>query len=204
MPTHRVCCDNSQHRSTTADLHSRLPARHSVHSRTDRIQVVVLLRNVFKTPLLKPAPAPAALCVTGASLNHLRSLACLAVAQSRHGPLVVVRCQARRARARQAQEEDLLRLPRDQGGGRNSRHRPAGDAAFAALLAKLLPLPTIGWLIAHLAPHGAHAPLLQLARDECTTLNGPEAPQCQKLIEAHKQCLRGEGFNVGAAADLWQ
>lgn len=150
MPTHRVCCDNSQHRSTTADLHSRLPARHSVHSRTDRIQVVVLLRNVFKTPLLKPAPAPsqftAALCVTGASLNHLRSLACLAVAQSRHGPLVVVRCQARRARARQAQEEDLLRLPRDQGGGRNSRHRPAGGAAFAALLAKLLPLPTIGSL----------------------------------------------------------
>lgn len=28
----------------------------------------------------------------------------------------------------------------------------------------------------------------------CTA--GPEAEQCQKLIEAHKACLRKEGFNV--------
>lgn len=27
---------------------------------------------------------------------------------------------------------------------------------------------------------------------------GAEAPQCQPLIEAHKQCLRAEGFNVRA------
>lgn len=33
-------------------------------------------------------------------------------------------------------------------------------------------------------------------RDECTTTHGPDAPQCQPLIEAHKQCLRAEGFNV--------
>lgn len=32
------------------------------------------------------------------------------------------------------------------------------------------------------------------ARDECIVLNGEEA--CKQLIEAHKQCLRSEGFNV--------
>ena len=42
-------------------------------------------------------------------------------------------------------------------------------------------------------------PLLQKIRDECTTTHGPDAPLCQPLIEAHKQCLRAEGFNVGAA-----
>lgn len=40
---------------------------------------------------------------------------------------------------------------------------------------------------------------VQRVRDECTTTHGPEAPQCQKLIEAHKECLRAEGFNVRAA-----
>ncbi len=29
---------------------------------------------------------------------------------------------------------------------------------------------------------------------------GPESEQCQRLIEAHKQCLRAEGFNVRATA----
>lgn len=32
------------------------------------------------------------------------------------------------------------------------------------------------------------------ARDECIVLNGEEA--CKELIEAHKRCLRKEGFNV--------
>lgn len=32
------------------------------------------------------------------------------------------------------------------------------------------------------------------ARDECIVINGEEA--CKNLIEAHKQCLRAEGFNV--------
>lgn len=32
------------------------------------------------------------------------------------------------------------------------------------------------------------------ARDECIVLNGEDA--CKNLIEAHKQCLRTEGFNV--------
>eukprot|EP00186_Timspurckia_oligopyrenoides_P002381 CAMPEP_0182441104 /NCGR_PEP_ID=MMETSP1172-20130603/58_1 /TAXON_ID=708627 /ORGANISM="Timspurckia oligopyrenoides, Strain CCMP3278" /LENGTH=72 /DNA_ID=CAMNT_0024635249 /DNA_START=63 /DNA_END=281 /DNA_ORIENTATION=+ len=31
-------------------------------------------------------------------------------------------------------------------------------------------------------------------RDECIIENGEEA--CQNLIEAHKVCLRAEGFNV--------
>jgi len=33
-------------------------------------------------------------------------------------------------------------------------------------------------------------------RDECVIVHGPEAEQCQKLIEAHKICLRAEGFKV--------
>ena len=37
---------------------------------------------------------------------------------------------------------------------------------------------------------------LQKARDECIAQNGPESETCQELIEAHKQCLRKEGFNV--------
>lgn len=32
------------------------------------------------------------------------------------------------------------------------------------------------------------------ARDECIVLNGEEA--CKQFIEAHKVCLRKEGFNV--------
>ncbi|CAG9467156.1 unnamed protein product [Pedinophyceae sp. YPF-701] len=39
-------------------------------------------------------------------------------------------------------------------------------------------------------------PETKTARDECITLNGEEDPRCQELIEAHKQCLRKEGFNV--------
>ncbi|KAG5191762.1 Cox17 protein [Tribonema minus] len=31
-------------------------------------------------------------------------------------------------------------------------------------------------------------------RDECMVMNGED--KCQALIEAHKQCLRKEGFNV--------
>ncbi len=31
-------------------------------------------------------------------------------------------------------------------------------------------------------------------RDECIVLNGEEA--CKSFIEAHKTCLRSEGFNV--------
>ena len=37
-------------------------------------------------------------------------------------------------------------------------------------------------------------PETKSARDECITLKGEEA--CKKLIEAHKACLRKEGFNV--------
>ena len=37
-------------------------------------------------------------------------------------------------------------------------------------------------------------PETKSARDECIALKGEEA--CKKLIEAHKACLRKEGFNV--------
>ena len=33
-------------------------------------------------------------------------------------------------------------------------------------------------------------------RDACTLENGPESDTCKDLIEAHKVCLRGEGFVV--------
>jgi hypothetical protein len=33
-------------------------------------------------------------------------------------------------------------------------------------------------------------------RDECIAIHGPESSQCAKLIEAHKACLREEGFRV--------
>lgn len=34
------------------------------------------------------------------------------------------------------------------------------------------------------------------ARDACILANGEDHPDCLKLIEAHKQCLREEGFDV--------
>lgn len=37
-------------------------------------------------------------------------------------------------------------------------------------------------------------PETKQARDECMVLNGEEA--CAALVEAHKVCLRKEGFNV--------
>ncbi|GAQ79864.1 Cytochrome c oxidase assembly protein/Cu2+ chaperone COX17 [Klebsormidium nitens] len=33
-------------------------------------------------------------------------------------------------------------------------------------------------------------------RDECIALNGPDSAECLVLIEAHKVCLRSEGFKV--------
>ncbi|KAL7567954.1 hypothetical protein ACA910_019664 [Epithemia clementina (nom. ined.)] len=33
-------------------------------------------------------------------------------------------------------------------------------------------------------------------RDECIVMKGEEHPDCIKLIEAHKVCLREEGFDV--------
>lgn len=39
-------------------------------------------------------------------------------------------------------------------------------------------------------------PETKQARDECVVFKGEEHPDCQKLIEAHKECLRAEGFTV--------
>lgn len=33
-------------------------------------------------------------------------------------------------------------------------------------------------------------------RDECVVMKGEDHPDCIKLIEAHKTCLRDEGFDV--------
>lgn len=45
---------------------------------------------------------------------------------------------------------------------------------------------------------------MQRARDECVTQYGPESKECQQLIEAHKACLRAEGFKVGGAVIGWR
>jgi len=33
-------------------------------------------------------------------------------------------------------------------------------------------------------------------RDECVVMKGEDDPDCIKMIEAHKVCLRAEGFTV--------
>ncbi|WPT12765.1 Cytochrome c oxidase copper chaperone 1 [Picochlorum sp. SENEW3] len=39
-------------------------------------------------------------------------------------------------------------------------------------------------------------PETKKVRDECIALHGPDSEECQKLIEAHKACLRAEGFKI--------
>ena len=39
-------------------------------------------------------------------------------------------------------------------------------------------------------------PETKAARDQCIVDKGPENLACEPLIEAHKRCLRAEGFNV--------
>lgn len=39
-------------------------------------------------------------------------------------------------------------------------------------------------------------PETKQARDACMLKSGEEDPECQRLIELHKACLRGEGFDV--------
>eukprot|EP00339_Tiarina_fusa_P012241 CAMPEP_0117031386 /NCGR_PEP_ID=MMETSP0472-20121206/22567_1 /TAXON_ID=693140 ORGANISM="Tiarina fusus, Strain LIS" /NCGR_SAMPLE_ID=MMETSP0472 /ASSEMBLY_ACC=CAM_ASM_000603 /LENGTH=71 /DNA_ID=CAMNT_0004739705 /DNA_START=62 /DNA_END=277 /DNA_ORIENTATION=+ len=39
-------------------------------------------------------------------------------------------------------------------------------------------------------------PETKKARDECVVFKGEDDPECQKFIEAHKACLRDEGFDV--------
>jgi len=39
-------------------------------------------------------------------------------------------------------------------------------------------------------------PETKKARDECVLFKGEEHADCVKLIEAHKECLRAEGFDV--------
>ena len=39
-------------------------------------------------------------------------------------------------------------------------------------------------------------PETKAARDACVVNKGEEDKECRKLIEAHKVCLRAEGFNV--------
>ena len=46
------------------------------------------------------------------------------------------------------------------------------------------------------SPNSVRAVLLRCLALQSKLYAGPEAEQCQKLIEAHKACLRKEGFNV--------
>ena len=39
-------------------------------------------------------------------------------------------------------------------------------------------------------------PETKAARDACVVSNGEEHAECKKLIEAHKKCLRSEGFDA--------
>jgi len=39
-------------------------------------------------------------------------------------------------------------------------------------------------------------PETKKARDACILAHGEDDSECQKLIEAHKECLRGEGFVI--------
>jgi cytochrome c oxidase assembly protein subunit 17 len=39
-------------------------------------------------------------------------------------------------------------------------------------------------------------PETKQARDACILANGEEDNECKRLIELHKECLRGEGFDV--------
>ena len=39
-------------------------------------------------------------------------------------------------------------------------------------------------------------PTTKKARDACTLEHGPDSDLCKELIEAHKVCLRSEGFIV--------
>jgi cytochrome c oxidase assembly protein subunit 17 len=39
-------------------------------------------------------------------------------------------------------------------------------------------------------------PETKAARDACVVSKGEEDKECRQLIEAHKVCLRAEGFNV--------
>jgi cytochrome c oxidase assembly protein subunit 17 len=39
-------------------------------------------------------------------------------------------------------------------------------------------------------------PETKQARDACILANGEEDANCKRLIELHKECLRGEGFDV--------
>lgn len=59
------------------------------------------------------------------------------------------------------------------------------------------PTPRPGRLVRHVQIC-CSCPETKAARDACTIQYGPEAKECQELIEAHKKCLREEGFNVRA------
>jgi len=39
-------------------------------------------------------------------------------------------------------------------------------------------------------------PETKQARDACVLANGEDDEECKRLIELHKECLRGEGFDV--------
>ena len=77
-----------------------------------------------------------------------------------------------------------------------NRPTVAASAAESRVAQPATPTPAVG-------PPDSAAPKKKMccacpetkqARDECVALHGEEA--CRALIEAHKACLRAEGFSV--------
>ena len=66
---------------------------------------------------------------------------------------------------------------------------PANDTSAAAAPAK--PAPKLGKSGKKIC---CSCPATKGPRDECIVTNGEE--HCKDLIEAHKACLRAEGFTV--------
>lgn len=88
-----------------------------------------------------------------------------------------------RRQGHETKGEDLLRLPGDQS-----------TFSRRILLGRIEPTTDDQ---THSPAHPlTRPPLAQTKRDECIATHGPESTECAKLIEAHKVCLRKEGFHV--------
>ena len=150
--------------------------------------------------MLQPPSGAVSLQLGHALPAELRRRESRRLCESRRAPVLLCAHGRHGRGSRSAQEEEnLLRL---------SRHQGAFWSPVGGLRAAL---------------HGALTlARLQATRDECVTLHGelalllpwqrtvlasqlrvpagPEARECRRLIEAHKACLRSEGFDVSPAA----
>ena len=118
------------------------------------------------------------------------------------GPAAAAAAVVRRVAAR-AQKEDLLRVPGDQGA--RGRRESVGGTLAGALRRAPPASPRQKVRDECVATHGrargggeggGKGPPPPSPLDTVSLLSGPEAPACAALIEAHKVCLRAEGFAV--------